>query len=66
MCCSGSQEAVRQLWVMERSHTWREASQEVNARAARLSRDCRNLVDRMLEPNEQLRITIKEIKQHPW
>lgn len=50
------------LWQLERERHWREATQFSN----RLSPEVKDLLDKMLERDEHLRISLTEVCQHPW
>eukprot|EP01025_Chloroclados_australasicus_P034876 TRINITY_DN3560_c2_g1_i1.p1 TRINITY_DN3560_c2_g1~~TRINITY_DN3560_c2_g1_i1.p1 ORF type:complete len:418 (+),score=50.04 TRINITY_DN3560_c2_g1_i1:200-1453(+) len=57
--------AYLEVWLQQIKSSWRE-NQRVAKYATRLSPECCELLDRIFELDESKRITIEQIKQHPW
>eukprot|EP01023_Acetabularia_acetabulum_P049871 TRINITY_DN5354_c0_g1_i1.p1 TRINITY_DN5354_c0_g1~~TRINITY_DN5354_c0_g1_i1.p1 ORF type:complete len:330 (+),score=48.80 TRINITY_DN5354_c0_g1_i1:3-992(+) len=57
--------AYLEVWLQQIKSSWRE-NPRVSRHASRLSRECRDLLDKIFELDESKRITIPQIKQHPW
>lgn len=57
-------EALMTLYQLEHELTWRDA---LGTRGLKpISAEAQDLLDRLLHPDEDQRISIKQIKEHPW
>lgn len=57
-------EALMTLYQLENERSWKEA---LGARGLkRISPEAQDLLDQLLHPEEAHRISIKQIKEHPW
>eukprot|EP01024_Parvocaulis_polyphysoides_P005644 TRINITY_DN1140_c2_g1_i1.p2 TRINITY_DN1140_c2_g1~~TRINITY_DN1140_c2_g1_i1.p2 ORF type:complete len:171 (+),score=33.20 TRINITY_DN1140_c2_g1_i1:2-514(+) len=57
--------AYLEVWLQQIKTSWRE-NPRIAKYANRLSPSCRDLLDRIFQLDESRRITIPEIKKHPW
>eukprot|EP00879_Flechtneria_rotunda_P030247 GHRR01032855.1.p1 GENE.GHRR01032855.1~~GHRR01032855.1.p1 ORF type:complete len:559 (+),score=192.11 GHRR01032855.1:894-2570(+) len=64
---TNSSEAAGQVWLKQQQATWRQNPQaaEVLKRGV-MSQDCCDLLDKLLERDENKRITTSDALQHPW
>jgi serine/threonine-protein kinase SRK2 len=53
------------IWIQQVRTSWQEAPANAGA-VARLSPECRDLLDRMFDVNQETRIGVEEIVAHPW
>eukprot|EP00798_Chlamydomonas_sp_ICE-L_P030573 gene30573-35589_t len=60
-----SDAAHTEVWLQQIRCTWREIPR-VSAYVAKLSPDCRDLLDRMFELDMNRRITVEGVKAHKW
>eukprot|EP01025_Chloroclados_australasicus_P057464 TRINITY_DN7162_c0_g1_i1.p1 TRINITY_DN7162_c0_g1~~TRINITY_DN7162_c0_g1_i1.p1 ORF type:complete len:429 (-),score=26.56 TRINITY_DN7162_c0_g1_i1:444-1730(-) len=57
--------AYLEVWLQQIKSSWRE-NPRVSRYAARLSPECRDLLDKIFQLDESKRLTIAQIKEHPW
>eukprot|EP01025_Chloroclados_australasicus_P047534 TRINITY_DN533_c0_g1_i1.p1 TRINITY_DN533_c0_g1~~TRINITY_DN533_c0_g1_i1.p1 ORF type:complete len:422 (-),score=65.27 TRINITY_DN533_c0_g1_i1:537-1802(-) len=57
--------AYLEVWLQQIKSSWRE-NPRVAKYARRLSPECRDLLDRIFQLDENRRISVQEIKSHPW
>eukprot|EP01026_Neomeris_dumetosa_P041995 TRINITY_DN34879_c0_g1_i2.p1 TRINITY_DN34879_c0_g1~~TRINITY_DN34879_c0_g1_i2.p1 ORF type:complete len:419 (+),score=37.78 TRINITY_DN34879_c0_g1_i2:178-1434(+) len=57
--------AYLEVWLQQIKTSWRE-NPRVSKQAQRLSPECKDLLDKIFQLDETRRLTIPEIKQHPW
>lgn len=54
-----------EVWLQQIKSKWRENARVRDA-AGRLSQNCRDLLDHIFDLNEKRRMSIEDIKAHPW
>mmetsp|Transcript_4620 Transcript_4620/g.7936 ORF Transcript_4620/g.7936 Transcript_4620/m.7936 type:complete len:437 (+) Transcript_4620:190-1500(+) len=60
-----SSDAHVEVWLQQIKCSWRE-NPRIAQYATKLSEPCRDLLDKIFEMDEAKRISIKEIREHPW
>eukprot|EP00775_Hariotina_reticulata_P006016 gene6016-6254_t len=58
------QKALVTLYQLEHDYTWRQAGGSSSLR--RISPEAQDLLDKMLHPHEEQRISMAEVLSHPW
>eukprot|EP00882_Tetradesmus_deserticola_P006747 GHRQ01007102.1.p1 GENE.GHRQ01007102.1~~GHRQ01007102.1.p1 ORF type:complete len:413 (+),score=168.08 GHRQ01007102.1:275-1513(+) len=53
------------IWIQQIRTSWQESPHN-NSAVSKLTRDCRDLLDKMFDVNQDSRITIDDIIRHPW
>ncbi|KAF5839520.1 kinase-like domain-containing protein [Dunaliella salina] len=60
-----SSQAHAEVWLQQIKTNWREAPRIAES-AKKLSPECQDLLDKMFDLDEEKRISIREIRAHPW
>jgi len=61
----GFERQLRQVWAQQQDDAWWK-TRHVAPGWAHLSADCQDLLKRIFEYDEERRITVAEIQEHPW
>lgn len=65
MLCKSVPAGLYSIWIQQIRTSWQESPHNNNS-VSKLSPECRDLLDKMFDVNQDSRITIDGIIRHPW